>query len=49
MSQRLWKPKINDPNDIVWDNIEFDHLMKKRQEYSKWNDRNDEWMIRSKT
>ena len=23
-----------------------DHLMEKRQEYSKWNDRNDMWMTR---
>ena len=33
--------------NVEWDNIEFDHLMEKRQEYSKWNDRNDDWMIGS--
>ncbi len=48
-SKAIGKPKINDPNNIEWDNIEFDHLMEKRQEYSKWNDRNDEWMMGSKT
>ena len=48
-SKAMEKPNINDNNNIEWDNIEFDHLIKKRQEYSKWNDRNDEWMIRSKT
>lgn len=40
------KPKNNDPNNIQWDNIDFDHLLEKEKEYSKWNERNDMWMSR---
>ena len=38
------KPKNNDPNNIQWDNIDFDHLLEKEKEYSKWNERNDDWI-----
>ena len=38
--------KNNDPNNVQWDNIDFDHLLEKEQEYAKWNERNDDWMIR---
>ena len=38
------KPKNNDPNNVQWDNIDFDHLLEKEKEYSKWNERNDDWI-----
>ena len=38
------EPKNNDPNNVQWDNIDFDHLLEKEKEYSKWNERNDDWL-----
>ena len=41
------KPENSDPNNIQWDNIDFDHLLEKEKEYSKWNERNDDWLSKT--
>ena len=44
MKKRRKKPKNNDPNNLQWDNIDFDHLLEKEKEFSKWNERNHDWI-----
>ena len=41
------KPKDTDPNDIEWDDISIEAILKGDKEYSKWQVRDAMWLNRS--